>query len=198
MVFKLAGFGHHQLSVGEIYNSQIRKHSGKAFKEGKSRERIVWVMRFLKAFFDWIKLIRNQFVQPENLKFLIMKKIVFVVLLAVLAIGSSYAQPGGDPTERLKRELDGLTTELGLTTDQLAKVTPIVTEAQKKHLEAFAKMREEGNMDRDKMREERTKMQAETDKQLKAVLTPEQGVKLDAYRKKQAEERAKRMQQMGQ
>ena len=62
----------------------------------------------------------------------------------------------------------------------------------------FAKMRESGNMDRDKMREERTKMQAETDKQLKAVLTPEQGVKLDAYRKKQAEERAKMMQQRGQ
>jgi hypothetical protein len=44
------------------------------------------------------------------------------------------------------------------------------------------------------MTEERTKMQAETDKLLKAVLTTEQGVKLDAYRKKQAEERAKRMQ----
>ena len=159
---------------------------------------IVWMMRFLKAFIDWIKLIRDQFVQAENLKFLIMKKIVFVVLLAVLAIGSSYAQPGGDPAERLKRELDGLTTELGLTTDQLAKVTPIVTQAQKKQSEAFAKMREAGNMDRDKMREERTKMQAETDKLLKAVLTPEQGIKLDAYRKKQAEERAKRMQQMGQ
>ena len=42
---------------------------------------IVWMMRFLKAFIDWIKLIRDQFVQAENLKFLIMKKIVFVVLL---------------------------------------------------------------------------------------------------------------------
>jgi Spy/CpxP family protein refolding chaperone len=58
-------------------------------------------------------------------------------------------------------------------------------------------MRESGNMDREKMREERTKMMAETDKKLKAVLTAEQGVKLDAFRKKQAEERAKRMQQRG-
>jgi len=125
-----------------------------------------------------------------------MKKILLVVLVAVLAMGSSLAQPGGgDPAARLQRELDGLTTELGLTKDQLAKVTPIVTEAQKKQSEAFAKMREAGNMDRDKMREERTKMQAETDKQIKAVITPEQGVKLDAYRKKQAEERAKRMQE---
>jgi len=126
-----------------------------------------------------------------------MKKLLLVVLVAFFAMGSSFAQPGdGDPAARLQRELDGLTTELGLTKDQLAKVTPIVTEAQKKQSEASAKMREAGGtMDRDKMREERTKMQAETDKQIKAVITPEQGVKLDAYRKKQAEERAKRMQQ---
>ncbi|NEW84375.1 MAG: hypothetical protein GZ094_18690, partial [Mariniphaga sp.] len=85
-------------------------------------------------------------------------------------------------------------TELGLSKDQVAKVTPIVTEAQKKQAEAFAKMREGGDVDRDKMREERTKMQAETDKKVKAVITPAQGVKLDAFRKKQIEERAKRMQ----
>ncbi len=122
-----------------------------------------------------------------------MKKLVLIAFIAVLAVSSSFAQMG-DPAARLQRELDGLTTELGLSKEQAEKVTPIVTEAQKKQSEAFTKMREAGNMDRDKMREERTKMQAETDKLLKAVLTPEQGVKLDAYRKKQAEERAKRMQ----
>lgn len=129
-----------------------------------------------------------------------MKKLVLVVFVVLFALGSSFAQPGGgDPAARLQRELDGLTTELGLTKDQLAKVTPIVTDAQKKQSEAFAKMREAGGtMDRTKMREERTKMQAETDKQIKAVITPEQGVKLDAFRKKQAEERAKRMQGQGQ
>jgi len=124
-----------------------------------------------------------------------MKKLVLVIFVTFFALGSSFAQPGGgDPAARLQRELDGLTTELGLSKDQVEKVTPIVTEAQKKQAEAFAKMRESGNVDRDKMREERTKMQAETDKLLKAVISPEQGVKLDAYRKKQAEERAKRMQ----
>lgn len=123
-----------------------------------------------------------------------MKRLVLVVFVALFAIGSSFAQPGGDPAARLQRELDGLTTELGLSKDQVEKVTPIVTEAQKKQAEVFAKMREAGNVDRTKMTEERTKMQAETDKLLKAILTPEQGIKLDAYRKKQAEERAKRMQ----
>jgi Spy/CpxP family protein refolding chaperone len=126
---------------------------------------------------------------------MIMKKLLLVVFVVIIAMGSGFSQPGGgDPAARLQRELDGLTTELGLTKDQLAKVTPILTEAQKKQSEAFAKMREGGDMDRDKMREERTKMMAETDKALKAVLTPAQGVKLDAYRKKQAEERAQRMQ----
>ncbi len=129
---------------------------------------------------------------------MIMKKLLLVVFAAVLAMGTVFAQQGQgqrDPAARLQRELDALTTELTLTKDQVAKVTPIVTEAQKKQSEAFAKMREGGNMDRDKMREEGAKMMAETDKKLKAVLTAEQGVKLDAFRKKQAEERAKRMQQ---
>lgn len=126
-----------------------------------------------------------------------MKKLALVLFIALISAGSGFAQRG-DPAARLKMELDGLTTELGLTKEQVEKVTPIVTEAQKKQSEAFAKMRESGSFDRDKMREERTKMQAETDKALKAVLSAEQGVKLEAFRKKQEEERAKRMQERGQ
>jgi len=122
-----------------------------------------------------------------------MKKLLVFALVAVLAIGSAFAQQR-DPAARLQRDIEGLTTALSLTPDEVAKITPILTEAQKKQLEAFAKMRESGDMDRVKMREEITKMRAETDKKLKEVLTPEQGVKLDAYRKQQAEERAKRMQ----
>jgi Spy/CpxP family protein refolding chaperone len=125
-----------------------------------------------------------------------MKKSLLVLFVVIMAMGLGMAQPNFDPAARLQREIDNLTTELSLSKDQVAKVTPIITEAQKKQQEAFQKMREGGGeMDRNKMREERTKMMTETDKKLKAVLTPEQGVKLDAFRKKQAEERAKRMQQ---
>lgn len=117
-----------------------------------------------------------------------------VIFVISLMMSSAFAQQR-DPAERLQREIDGLTTALSLSKEDVAKITPIVTEAQKKQSEAWAKMREAGGeMDRDKMRAERTKMTAETDKLLKAVLTAEQGVKLDAYRKQQAEERAKRMQ----
>ena len=124
-----------------------------------------------------------------------MKKLVMVVLVAIMAAGTCFAQQGGTPEERLKRELDGLTAALSLTPDQVAKVTPIVTDAQKARTEMYQKMRDAGGtMDREKMMAEGQKMQTETDAKLKAVLTAEQGPKLDAYRKKQAEERAARMQ----
>ena len=128
-----------------------------------------------------------------------MKKFILIVFVVILAVGSGFAQPGGgDPAARLQREIDGLTAALGLNADEVTKITPIVAEGQKKQSEAFAKMREAGGeMDREKMRETRTKIMGETDKALKAVLTPEQGVKLDEFRKKQAEERAKRMQGQG-
>jgi len=125
-----------------------------------------------------------------------MKKIVMIVFMLAFVAVSGIAQQM-DPAARLQREIEGLTTALGLNADEVAKITPIVTEGQKKQSEAFAKMREAGEMDREKMRETRTTIQAETDKALKAVLTAEQGVKLDEFRKKQAEERAKRMQGQG-
>lgn len=123
-----------------------------------------------------------------------MKKLLMVFFVVTLMMSSGFAQQR-DSAERLQREIDGLTTALSLSKEDVAKITPIVTEAQKKQSDAWAKRREAGGeMDRDKMREERTKMQAETDKKLKEILTAEQGVKLDAFRKKQAEERAKRTQ----
>jgi hypothetical protein len=123
-----------------------------------------------------------------------MKKLGLVLFIAVLAMSSVFAQPGGDPAERLQREIDGLKTELGLSADQVTKVTPILTAASAKQREEMTKMRDSGDFDRDKMMEFRTKSQAETDGLLKAVLTPEQVTKLAAYRKKQAEEMAARMQ----
>jgi Spy/CpxP family protein refolding chaperone len=126
-----------------------------------------------------------------------MKKLGLVLFIAILAMGSVFAQPGGDPAERLQREIDGLKTELGLSADQVAKVTPILTAASAKQREEMTKMFDGGGFDRDKMMAFRTKSQAETDALLKAVLTPEQVTKLATYRKTQAEEMAKRMQQMG-
>ena len=51
-----------------------------------------------------------------------MKKLFVFVMVAALAIGSSFAQPGGDPAERLQREIDGLTTALGLSKEDVARL----------------------------------------------------------------------------
>jgi hypothetical protein len=124
-----------------------------------------------------------------------MKKLLMLIFGALLITGSCYAQRG-DPAARLQREIEGLTTTLKLTQEQVAIVTPILKEGQTKQSEMFAKLRESGGeMNREKMREEWNKMQAETDAKLKAVLTAEQGTKLETYRKQQAEERERRMQQ---
>jgi hypothetical protein len=127
-----------------------------------------------------------------------MKKFLLIVFVVILAIGSVFAQQGQrDPAARLQREMDGLTSALGLSKDQVEKITPIVADSQKKASEMYAKMREEsgGDVDRSKMRTEGMKMRSETDKKIKTLVTAEQGVKLDAYRKQKDEERAKRMQE---
>jgi len=129
-----------------------------------------------------------------------MKKLLLFVFVAIMTVGSGYAQreqrAPRDPAARLQREIANLTTELGLSKEQVDQVTPIVMESQKKQAEAFAKMREAGGEpDREQMRDQGMKLRAETDMKLKSVLTKDQFVKLRELRKKQMEERAKRGQQ---
>lgn len=129
-----------------------------------------------------------------------MKKLLLFVLVVILAVGSGCAQreqrAPRDPAARLQREIATLTTELGLSKEQVDQVTPIITDSQKKQADAFAKMREGGGEpDRDQMRDQAMKLRAETDTKLKSVLTKDQFVKLRELRKKQMEERAKRGQQ---
>ena len=124
-----------------------------------------------------------------------MKNLIMIAFIVLITMGAAFAQPGGgSPAERLQKEIDGLTKELSLTKDQVKKITPILTEAQKNQADAVAKMRG-SNLDRNAIREERMKMVYAVDKQLKSVLTPEQGVKLDAYRKAQVEARTKKKEQ---
>ena len=129
-----------------------------------------------------------------------MKKLLLFVLVAIMAVGSCYAQreqrAPRDPAARIQKEIATLTTELGLSKEQVDQVTPIITDSQKKQAEAFAKMREGGGEpDREQMRDQSMKLRAETDMKLKSVLTKEQFLKLRDLRKKQMEERAKRGQQ---
>ena len=125
-----------------------------------------------------------------------MKKVLVFALMVMLGLGSAFAQQrGGTPEERLKRQVDGLTTALSLTPDQVTKITPILKDAQEKQSAAFAKMREAGGqMDREKMRADRKKMTEETDAKIKPILKADQVTKLADFRKKQAEAAAARQQ----
>jgi hypothetical protein len=132
-------------------------------------------------------------IKTKNIK---MKKLLLITFIVMVTMKVGYSQPGGhDPAASIQKEIDGLTRELSLTKDQVEKVTPIVNAEHKRMSEAFAKMQVGGTPDHSKMQAERAKITAETDTQLKAVLTTEQSVKLDAYRKVQAEAHANKYQQ---
>lgn len=126
-----------------------------------------------------------------------MKKFLVFALMVMLGLSSGYAQQGGnrDPAARLQRQIDGLTTALALTPDQVAKITPILKDAQEKQSAAFAKMREAGGqMDRSKMMADRKKMTEEIDAKIKPILKGDQVSKLADFRKKQAEAMQNRQQ----
>lgn len=76
------------------------------------------------------------------------------------------------------RAIDKLVTELGLTEQQKAKVTEIMTVQMAAFREAFSN-RKEG----EDMGTKIADLRKDTDTQMKAVLTPEQGVKYDEIAK---------------
>ena len=123
-----------------------------------------------------------------------MKKILVFALMVMLGLGSAFAQQrGGDPAQRLQRSVDRMKEALSLTDDQVAKITPILKDAQEKQTAAFQKMREAGgNFDRDKMRADMKKANDEVDAKIKPILKADQVKKLAEYRKAQAERMANR------
>lgn len=125
-----------------------------------------------------------------------MKKLLFVFLVSAMGLAQAYAQPQRmSPEERLKMEMDRLKEALTLDSKQVDKITPIVKESQEKQAEMFRKMRDSGQQpDREKMREERQKMQTELDKKIGEFLTKEQIEKLKVYREEQVKRMQERMQ----
>ncbi len=118
------------------------------------------------------------------------KSILSIVVLFLFAMCmNSFAQMGGgDPQERLKRNLEDLKTRLKLTDVQYKKVDTILT-AQ---MTEMGKIRDAANGDFESMRTKMTELREKTDKKVIAVLTKDQIVE---YKKIQ-EERAARMRQM--
>ncbi|MGE5395177.1 MAG: hypothetical protein ACM3P1_10550 [Candidatus Saccharibacteria bacterium] len=99
---------------------------------------------------------------------------------------------GGDfrnmtPEQRLQRQTQMLVEQLKLNKDQEQKVTAINKKYQEKQNFDWSKMRDASDDERAKMREERMKIQAEKDKEIKAILTPDQVKLYDDMLKKREE-----------
>lgn len=149
-----------------------------------------------------------------------MKKLGVLLMVLLFVSGITYAQRGsgerpsksveqgkpgagrGDrpqmnPEEMLKRQTQRLIEELKLNKDQEAKVTAINKKYMDKQSGDWSKMRDATDEERTKMRDERMKIQAEKNKEIKAVLTPEQAKLFDENQKKREEMRKNGQGRMG-
>ena len=127
-----------------------------------------------------------------------MKKLLLVSFIAFFGFSFAFAQGGGQrrsPEERLKAEIDQMTEAIGLDKAQVEKITPLVKASQEKQTELFTKMRESGGQpDFEKMRADREKITQELDTKISAVISKQQLIKLQEFRKTQEEQRRARMQ----
>lgn len=149
-----------------------------------------------------------------------MKRLGILLVVVLFASGITYAQrgsgerpskameqgkPGEDrgdrpqmnPEEMVKRQTQRLVEELKLNKDQETKVTAINKKYMDKQSVDWSKMRDASDEERAKMREERMKIQAEKNKEIKAILTPEQEKLFDENLKKREEMRKNGQGRMG-
>lgn len=139
-----------------------------------------------------------------------MKKLAILLVVLLFTAGATFAQergggerpsksmngrPGGqgrmqmDPEQMAQRQTQRLVEELKLNKDQEAKVLAINKKYIKDHPFDFQKMRDATDEERAKMREEMRKVQDNRNKEIKAVLTPEQAKLYEQNLKKREEMR---------
>jgi Spy/CpxP family protein refolding chaperone len=149
-----------------------------------------------------------------------MKKLGVLIMVLLFVSGITYAQRGNgerpsksveqgnpgagrgnrpqmNPEEMLKRQTQRLVDELKLNKEQEAKVTAINKKYMDKQSGDWSKMRDASDEERTKMRDERMKIQVEKNKEIKAVLTPEQVKLFDENQKKREEQRKNGQGRMG-
>lgn len=103
--------------------------------------------------------------------------------------GARGDRPQMTPEQRLQRQTQQLVEQLKLTKDQEAKVTAINKKYMEKQPFDWSKMRDASDDERAKMRETMMKVQAEKNKEIKALLTPDQVKLFDEMMKKREENR---------
>jgi len=106
-------------------------------------------------------------------------------------------RPQMTPEQWQQRQTKQLVEELKLNKDQEAKVAAINKKYAEKQPFDRSKMRDASEEERTKMREEMRKVQAEKDKEIKAILTPDQVKLYDEMQKKREEMRRNGQGRMG-
>jgi Spy/CpxP family protein refolding chaperone len=119
-------------------------------------------------------------------------KINKISLMAAMALGGlvacstmAIAQDAKDGKKKdgkrgpsVEQRLDRMTEELKLTDDQKPKVKAVLEDSAKKRQEMFS----DSSVPREQRREKMQALMDEESKQIKAILTPEQGEKWDKMR----------------
>ena len=108
-----------------------------------------------------------------------------------------FAGQNMDPAERLKMQTQRLVEQYKLNKDQEAKVTAINKKYSQDQSTDFSRMRDASEAERTKMMESMQKVQADKNKEIRAVLTPDQAKLFDENQKKQEEQRRNGQGRMG-
>ena len=101
------------------------------------------------------------------------------------------------PEEMIKMQTQRLVDQYKLTKDQEAKVTAINKKYSQNQTTDFSKMRDASDEERTKMRDAMQKVQADKNKEIRAVLTADQAKLFDENQKKQEEQRRNGQGRMG-
>lgn len=116
------------------------------------------------------------------------RRLFFVLIIsAILSLGVSAQPRGGEG--RGDAQVKKMQEKVGLTDEQAAKVKAILQKAREEARNAF----ENGDVDREAMREMMMKSREKTDAEIMKLLTKEQKPKFEQYRKEQQKEMQERM-----
>ena len=115
-------------------------------------------------------------------------RLFFVVIMAAIFSIVLIAQPRNGEG-RTEAQIKRLQEKVGLTAEQTVKVKAILQKAREEARQAF----ENGDGDREAMREMMMKSREKTDAEIVKLLTKEQTPKFEALRKEQQKEMQERM-----
>ncbi len=115
------------------------------------------------------------------------RRLFIVLIISTILSLTVFAQPRGE--NRGDAQVKKMQEKVGLTDEQAAKVKAIMQKAREEARSAF----ENGDVDREAMREMMMKSREKTDAEIIKLLTKEQKPKFEQYRKEQQKEMQERM-----